>query len=199
MTEALNRLLAEIRACHRCESDLPLGPRPMVQAAAGAKLLIVGQAPGTKVHTTGIPFNDPSGDRLRDWLGIGPDVFYDPHKVAILPAGLCYPGRGKSGDLPPLPVCAPLWHPRLRALLPDLQLTLLVGAYAQAYYLGERRGRTLSDTVRNFRAYGPLFLPLPHPSPRNRLWLRQRPWFDEEVLPEVRRRVAALVFRPGAG
>lgn len=189
----LDGLLAEMRACTLCAGDLPLGPRPMVQAGATARLLIVGQAPGTKVHATGIPFNDPSGDTLRDWLGIGRAVFYDPAQVAILPTGLCYPGRGKSGDLPPRSVCAPLWHPRLRALLPRLELTLLIGAYAQAYYLGDRRQRTLAETVARHADYGPAFLPLPHPSPRNRLWLRRHPWFGAEVVPMLRERVAALV------
>jgi uracil-DNA glycosylase len=159
---------------------------------AEARLLIVGQAPGTKVHATGIPWNDPSGERLRDWLGVDRDTFYDERRIAILPTGLCYPGRGPSGDLPPRPECAPAWHPPILARLPRIELVLLVGAYAQAYYLGERRRESLTGTVHAWREYGPRFLPLPHPSPRNTLWLRRNPWFDGEVVPALRDRVGAL-------
>jgi uracil-DNA glycosylase len=190
---ALARVLAEARACRLCAGHLPLGPRPVLRASVTARLLIVGQAPGTRVHATGIPFNDPSGDRLRDWLGIGPEIFYDEGKVAIMPAGFCYPGRGKGGDLPPRPECAPAWHPPLRALMPGIELTLLIGAYAQAYYLGERRASTLTETVRRWRDYLPEFLPTPHPSPRNQLWLKRRPWFEAEIVPELRRRVRELL------
>jgi uracil-DNA glycosylase len=159
-------------------------------------LLIVGQAPGTRVHETGIPWNDPSGDRLRDWLQMDREVFYDENQIAIIPMGFCYPGRGKGGDLPPRPECAPQWHERLLAELPDLQLTLLVGQYAQKYYLPSP-GKTLSDNVRDFdRALQSGYFPLPHPSPRNRLWLRQRPWFEEAVLPVLRERVKALFVKP---
>jgi len=189
----IDALLAEMRACRLCEADLPLGPRPIVQAAAGARLLIVGQAPGTAVHRTGIPFNDPSGDRLRDWMGIDRATFYDPARVAILPMGLCYPGKGKGGDLPPMPRCAPLWHARLRDLLPDLTLTLLIGSYAQVHYLGDRRGATLAETVERRREFLPDFFPTPHPSPRNRKWLRDRPWFEADAVPELRALVAALI------
>lgn len=154
--------------------------------------MIVGQAPGRKVQETGIPWNDPSGDRLRDWLQLTKEEFYDESRIAIVPAGFCYPGKGKSGDLPPRPECAPLWHPPLRAALPKITLTLLVGSYAQEYYLGERRKETLSDTVRAYAEYLPEYLPLPHPSPRNRLWLRQRPWFEKEVLPVLRQHISAL-------
>jgi uracil-DNA glycosylase len=165
----------------------------VLQASSTAKLMIVGQAPGTRVHQTGIPFNDPSGDNLRAWLGLGREVFYDAARIAIVPAGFCYPGKGKSGDAPPRPECAPLWHPDLRALMPGIELTLLLGAYAQAYYLGDRREKTLAATVRNWRAFGPEFLPTPHPSPRNRLWLRRNPWFEDDVVPELRARVHRLV------
>lgn len=190
---SLSPLLAEMRACRLCEAELPLGPRPIVQASASARLLIVGQAPGTAVHRTGIPFNDPSGDRLRDWLGIDRETFYDPARVAILPMGLCYPGKGKGGDLPPIPRCAPLWHPRLRALLPKLELTLLIGGYAQAYYLGDRQGKSLTETVERWQEFLPDFFPTPHPSPRNTRWLRDRPWFEAEVVPVMRARAQALI------
>jgi uracil-DNA glycosylase len=186
-------VLADARACRICAADLPLGPRPVLRASVTARLLIVGQAPGTRVHATGIPFNDPSGDRLRDWLGIGRDVFYDEALIAIMPTGLCYPGRGRGGDLPPRPECAPTWHGPVRALMPRIGLTLLVGSYAQAHYLGPRRGATLTETVQRWREYLPDFLPTPHPSPRNTLWLKRRPWFEADVVPELRRRVHALL------
>ncbi len=186
-------LLEEVTACQLCQEHLPLGPRPVVRAGEGARLLIVGQAPGTRVHETGIPWNDPSGDRLRDWLQLGREAFYDESRIAIIPMGFCYPGRGKGGDLPPRPECAPQWHAKLLAELPNLQLTLLVGQYAQRYYLPEP-GKTLTDNVKEYKkalAHG--FFPLPHPSPRNRLWLRQRPWFEEEVLPALRERVKGVL------
>lgn len=193
---SLISLLEEVRACRLCEAHLPLGPNPVVRAGQSARLLIVGQAPGTRVHETGIPWNDPSGDRLRDWLQMDREAFYDENQIAIIPMGFCYPGRGKGGDLPPRPECAPQWHERLLAELPDLQLTLLVGQYAQKYYLPSP-GKTLSDNVRDFdRALQSGYFPLPHPSPRNRLWLRQRPWFEEQVLPVLRERVKALFVKP---
>ena len=183
-------LLAEVRACQHCGADLPLGPRPVLRASSTARLLIVGQAPGTKVHESGIPWNDPSGDRLRDWLELSPERFYDETDIAIVPMGFCYPGKGKSGDLPPRPECAPLWHEALLQRMPRLELTLLVGSYAQNYYLG-RSGDTLTDRVRRYREFGPRFFPLPHPSPRNTLWLRRNPWFEEEVVPALRERLAS--------
>jgi len=189
----LDRLLEEARACTLCAAHLPLGPRPVLRAAPSARLMIVGQAPGTRVHETGIPFNDPSGDTLRAWLGVDRETFYDATRIAIVPTGLCYPGKGPSGDAPPRPECAPLWHPPIRAALPRVQLTLLVGVYAQAYYLGAAREKTVAATVRRWRDYLPDFLPTPHPSPRNRLWLRKNPWFEAEVVPELRRRVGALL------
>ncbi len=189
----LDELLAEVRACRLCEAHLPLGPRPILRASSTACLLIVGQAPGTKVHETGIPWNDPSGDRLREWLGIGPELFYDETRIAIVPTGFCYPGRKGSGDAPPRPECAPAWHPRLLARMPGIALTLLIGQYAQAYYLGERCKRTLTETVRAHAEFGPALLPLPHPSPRNRLWLRRNAWFEAEVVPLLRRRVRELI------
>lgn len=199
IAKRLATLLTEVRACRLCEAHLPLGPRPVLRADHRARLLIVGQAPGTRVHATGIPWNDPSGDRLRAWLGVDRDAFYDATRIAIIPTGLCYPGRGRSGDLPPRPECAPRWHPQLRALLPDIGLTLLVGQYAQRYYLGARRKSTLTATVQAWREYLPEFLPLPHPSPRNTHWLQVHAWFEREVLPELRDRVrdtlGSMVFR----
>ncbi len=189
----LAEVLGEARACRVCEAHLPLGPRPVLRARPSARLLIVGQAPGTRVHETGIPFNDPSGDTLRAWLGIDREVFYDESRIAIMPTGFCYPGRKGSGDAPPRPECAPLWHPRLRPLMPGVELTLLIGAYAQAYYLGEQREKTLAATVKRWREFLPDFLPTPHPSPRNKLWLKKNPWFEAEVVPELRARVHGLL------
>jgi uracil-DNA glycosylase len=191
---ALDDLLAEIRRCTRCAADLPLGPRPVLRAAPGARLMIVGQAPGTRVHETGIPWNDPSGERLRDWLQVDRDTFYDESRIAIVPMGFCYPGVDRNGgDKPPRPECAPHWHPQIAPHLPGLSLTLLVGSYAQNYYLGDRRMRTMTDTVRQWRDYMPRFLPLPHPSWRNTAWLKKNPWFTDEVLPALRERVHALL------
>jgi uracil-DNA glycosylase len=194
--QRLRKLLEEVRACRVCEAHLPLGPRPVLRADTRARVLIVGQAPGTRVHATGIPWNDPSGDRLRAWLDVDRDTFYDEQRFAIIPAGLCYPGRGRSGDLPPRPECAPLWHPKLRALLPHIELTLLVGQYAQAYYLGARRKTTLTETVHSWREYAPEFIPLPHPSPRNTHWLQVNRWFERDVVPGLRRRVKVLLHGP---
>ncbi len=190
----LNTLLTEIRACRLCEKHLPLGPRPIIRAAATAKLMIVGQAPGTKVHESGVPWDDASGERLRDWLQMPKSVFYDEARVAIVPMGFCYPGRDKNGgDKPPRPECAPEWHAKLLKFIPELQLTLLVGSYAQKYYLGPDGKRTMTETVRDWRAYLPRFLPTPHPSWRNTGWVRKNPWFESEVLPELRQRVRRLV------
>jgi uracil-DNA glycosylase len=184
----------EARACTLCAAELPLGPRPVFRLHREARLLIVGQAPGTRVHESGIPWNDRSGDRLRDWLALDRERFYDPRKIAILPMGLCYPGVDASGgDRPPMAVCAPTWHPRLRPLLPRVRLTLLVGLYAQRHYLGTRRQPSLGQTVRSFADYLPEFLPLPHPSWRNTAWLRRNAWFESELLPLLRERVASLL------
>ena len=187
----LDRLLADIRACTTCAAQLPLGPRPVLRAGRSARLLVVGQAPGTKVHATGIPWNDPSGDRLRDWLQLDREQFYDEARIAIIPMGLCYPGKGKSGDLPPRPECAPQWHEQLLRQLPELRLRLLIGKYAQDYYLG-CRGQSLAETVRNFRNYLPDYFPLPHPSPRNLRWFRNHPWFEAEVIPALRRQLKSV-------
>ncbi|MEW9625439.1 uracil-DNA glycosylase family protein [Rhodanobacter geophilus] len=186
--EAFDRLVARVRACRLCEAHLPLGPRPVLQASPRSRLLIVSQAPGRKVHDTGIPFNDVSGDRLREWLGVDKATFYDAGRIAIVPMGFCFPGTGKDGDLPPRPECAPTWHPLLLPCLTQVRLTLAIGQYAQAGLLGERRGRTLTDTVLAWREHlARGVLPLPHPSPRNRLWLTRNPWFEAELLPELRR------------
>jgi len=188
IARSLDLLLAEVRACRHCAAELPCEPRPVLRAGAGARLLIVGQAPGTRVHETGIPWNDPSGDRLREWIKLDREQFYDEERIAIIPMGYCYPGRGRSGDLPPRRECAELWLPRLLAHLPKLELTLLVGQYAHAHYLGERRKETLTETVRAWREYLPRFIPLPHPSPRNNIWLRRNDWFERDVVPAMRRR-----------
>jgi uracil-DNA glycosylase len=190
----LDQLLRDARACRVCEAELPLGPRPVLRAGAGARLMIIGQAPGTRVHETGIPWNDPSGERLRQWLGLDPERFYDQTKIAIVPMGFCYPGREpKGGDKPPRPECAPLWHPPLRAALKGIGLTLLVGLYAQRRYLGPRRKASLTETVRAWRDYLPEELPLPHPSWRNTAWLKRNPWFEAELVPDLQGRVGALL------
>lgn len=183
----LDALLGRIRACRLCESQLPLGPNPVLRAHARARLLVVGQAPGTRVHHSGIPWNDSSGIRLRHWLALDREQFYNERRIAIVPMGFCYPGRGESGDLPPRPECARTWHPQLLPLLPEVRLTLLIGHHAQVGFLGAERGRTLTDTVRDFERYLPRYFPLPHPSPRNQLWLANNPWFETEVIPALRR------------
>ena len=185
---SLIRLLREVRACQICAADLPLGPRPVLQLASSARLLIISQAPGSKVHHSGIPWSDASGDRLRDWLQLDRSVFYDNAQVAILPMGFCYPGAGKSrGDLPPRPECAPHWHERLLKHLPNLKVTVLVGQYAQRHYLGSRRMASMTETVKAFAAYGPQFFPLPHPSWRSIIWMRKHAWFERCVIPELRK------------
>jgi uracil-DNA glycosylase len=188
----LDALLADIRACRLCEAQLPLGPRPVLRASATSRLLIVGQAPGTKVHASGIPWDDASGKRLREWLEMDTDTFYDASRIAIVPMGFCYPGKSGAGDAPPRPECRATWHPRLLPMLHNVRLTLLIGQYAQAYFLGERRKATLTDTVRAWRDYMPEYLPLPHPSPRNIGWFKANPWFERDVVPVLRERVREL-------
>ncbi|MEZ5669381.1 MAG: uracil-DNA glycosylase family protein [Alphaproteobacteria bacterium] len=190
--ETLDDVARRARACRLC--PLPHEPRPVLRVSATARLLIVGQAPGTRVHETGIPWNDPSGDRLREWLEMDRDAFYDQARIAIMPMGFCFPGQdAKGGDLPPRRECAPAWHAPLRALMPDIRLTLLVGSYAQARYLDARRKASMTDTVRAFADYLPdRMLPLPHPSWRNTAWLKRNPWFAAETLPALRRAVADL-------
>lgn len=195
----LRRLLQDVRACRVCERDLPLDPRPVVRARPSAKILIVGQAPGTRVHETGVPWNDPSGDRLRAWLDLDRDAFYDEDKIAIVPMAFCYPGRdskgggASGGDRPPRPECAPLWHDKILALLPSLALILLVGTYAHRRYLGPRAQARMTDTVQAWTRVHPPYWPVPHPSWRNTGWLRANPWFERDVLPALRRRVADVL------
>lgn len=191
--EKFAALLREVRACNTCADHLPFPPKPILRASATAKIMIVGQAPGRRVHESGLPWNDPSGERLREWMQVPRETFYDEKRIALVATGLCYPGTGKSGDLPPCVECAPLWHPRLRAAMPEVKLTLLVGGYAQAYYLGDRAQKTLTETVHHYRDYLPEFLPLPHPSWHNHGWLKRNPWFAEEVLPLLRKKVAELL------
>lgn len=186
-----DELLSLMAACRVCEGKIP-EPRPVFRLSTTASILVVGQAPGRRVHETGIPWNDPSGDRLRDWMGLDRDAFYDRDRIAILPMGLCYPGTEKGSDLPPRPECGPLWHPRVIERLTAVKLVLLVGAYAQRFYLGDRTQGSVTATVAAWRDYGPRFVPLVHPSPRNRGWLSRNPWFEAEVVTEVRRRVAEL-------
>jgi len=192
---ALDRLLSEVRACRICAEQLPLGPRPVVRMAKSARILVIGQAPGTRVHETGLPWNDASGDRLRDWLGLSVDDFYDPAKLAIMPMGFCYPGRfDRGGDLPPRPECAPTWHDALRQHLPDIGLTLLIGQYAQERYLGPRRAKTMTETVHHFHDFLPDgILPMPHPSWRNTAWMKKNPWFEADLLPVLQSRVHGLL------
>ncbi len=191
---SLEDTLRAARACTLCTAHLPLGPRPIVRAKAAARLLIIGQAPGTRVHESGVPWDDRSGDRLRDWLQVDHDTFYDESRIAIMPMGFCYPGvDARGGDKPPRPECAPTWHPALLAGLPNIALTLLVGQYAQAKYLGKLRQKNLSDTVRAWADYAPHYIPLPHPSWRNTAWLKKNPWFEADLLPVLRERVRALI------
>ncbi|CBL46336.1 Uracil-DNA glycosylase family protein [gamma proteobacterium HdN1] len=189
--------MVQVRACTVCTPFLPLGPRPVLQVHPDARILIASQAPGRKVHETGIPFNDPSGVRLREWLGISPEIFYDPHKIAIIPMGFCYPGRGRSGDLPPRPECAPLWRARLLSHLKNLELTIAIGKYAIAYHLPDQRKRPLTDVVRDWQAHWPHTIAIPHPSPRNNIWLKRNPWFEAELLPTLRPLVQDVLARSG--
>jgi uracil-DNA glycosylase len=193
MRISLSRVSAEARACTLCSKALPFKPKPVFLVGRRARLLIVGQAPGRRVHETGLPWNDPSGDVLREWLALERADFYDTSRIAIVPTGLCYPGTVEGVDLAPCRQCAPEWQPRFRAALPDIRLTLLVGAYAQAYYLKAGRKKSVGETVRAWRDYLPGFFVLPHPSWRNKLWLKKNPWFAEEVIPALRRRVKASI------
>jgi uracil-DNA glycosylase len=189
VAEKLDTLLADIRACTRCEAHLPLGPRPVLRASESAKLLIVGQAPGTKVHASGVPWDDASGKRLREWLQMTPEGFYDASRIAIVPMGFCYPGKQGSGDAPPRPECRATWHPRLIPLLKNVRLTLLIGQYAQGYFLGDKRKLTLTETVAAYSEYLPKYFVLPHPSPRNIGWFKANPWFERDAVPTLRARV----------
>lgn len=186
----LDALLLEVRGCRICAEHLPLGPRPVLRASETARVLVVGQAPGTRVHETGIPWNDPSGDRLREWMGVSRETFYDDARIAIIPMGYCYPGRDpRGGDLPPRAECAEQWLQKLLACLPNIEMTLLIGQYAQRHYLRHRVKKDLSTTVRAWHEYAPEYLPLPHPSWRNGMWLKRNPWFEAKLLPVLKKRV----------
>lgn len=187
-------LLHKIRQCKICEPHLPLGANPVMNASIRSKVIIIGQAPGLKVHQTGIPWNDKSGDQLRSWLDVTSDSFYNPDNFAIIPMGFCYPGKGKSGDLPPRKECAPLWHQPLIEATSKTKLILLIGNYAQRYYLKEQAKKTLTETVYNFENYLPLYFPLPHPSPRNFIWQSKNPWFTEKVLPVLKEKIKLIAI-----
>ena len=188
----LDRVLEDVRSCGICQGLIPKPIRPMLQADSRAKILIISQAPGKKVHETGIIFNDLSGERLRTWMGISKEIFYDKTKIAILPMGFCYPGSSRYGDLPPRPECASTWHDQLLGLLSNIELTLFIGKYAQDYYF-KKDHKSLTEIVRHWQDYWPFIMPLPHPSPRNNIWLKQNPWFAKEILPKLRQRVSELI------
>jgi len=188
----LESLLNDIKQCSHCEKNLPLGANPVLQVNRKSKILIAGQAPGKKVHNSGIPFDDPSGNRLRDWMGISSSTFYDSSRITILPMGFCYPGSGKSGDLPPRPECELMWRQKLLDQLPNIKLTLVLGKYAQAYHFGNST-TSLTELVKRWQDYWPDIIPLPHPSPRNNIWLKKNAWFEREVLPKLRERVVKII------
>ncbi len=190
---AMEKLLTDIRNCTLCKAHLPLGPRPIVSLHPKAKIIIIGQAPGTKVHASGIPWDDASGKELRRWLGVEPETFYNEKIFALMPMGFCYPGKGTSGDMPPRPECAPQWHKKVLASLKQIELTILIGQYSQAYYLGDSGKDNLTETVRAYATFLPKFLPLPHPSPRNRIWQKKNPWFEKKIVPLLREKVSQLV------
>lgn len=183
-------LINRAKNCRLCTPYLPLGARPVFQIHPKAKILVAGQAPGRKVHQSGVPFDDPSGDRLREWMGIEKAVFYNPEKIAILPMGFCYPGTGQRGDLPPRKECAATWRKSLLSLMPDIRVTLVIGQYALDWHLRGRKKKNLTETVKAWQEYSPDYLPLPHPSPRNNLWLKKNPWFEDHVLPVLRQAVS---------
>ena len=189
----MKKLLSEIKQCKLCEPNLALGANPELTAHPNSKIVIIGQAPGTAVHKSGIPWNDKSGDNLRNWLGIDKTTFYNTEKIAIIPMGFCYPGKGKTGDLPPRKECAPLWHQPLFEELKNVELVLLIGKYAQDYYLKEQAKKTLTETVKNFKTYLPQYFVLPHPSPRNNIWQTKNEWFEEEVLPELKHTIKPIL------
>ena len=186
----MEKLLSDIKNCTICEKYLALGPRPVVRAHKDARVVIIGQAPGTKVHASGIPWDDASGKQLRKWMGVTDDEFYNVEKFAIVPMGFCYPGKGKSGDLPPRTECAPQWHQALFGQMPNLEFIMLIGMYAQNYYLKEKAKKTLTETVANYKEYLPDYFVMPHPSPRNRFWLTKNPWFEREVIPTLQKKVS---------
>ena len=190
MKNNLHSLLKEIRNCNICSNSLPLGPNPIVQIGKKSKVIIIGQAPGIRVHKSGIPWNDPSGERLRKWLGISSDIFYNKDIISLIPMGFCYPGTGKTGDLPPRKECAPQWHSKLIESLNNVELILLVGKFSQDYYLKDKD--SLTKRVENFQDYG-IFIPLPHPSPRNLIWMKKNKWFENKVLPEIKLKVKQIL------
>lgn len=187
-------LIRQIKSCRICEQSLRLGPNPVLSAQLNSKIAIIGQAPGIKVHNTGIPWNDPSGNELRRWLNVDSDTFYDANIFAITPMGFCYPGKGKSGDLPPRPECSQTWHSKLFHHLQRVELIILIGQYAQKYYLKDRMKSNLTDTVNSFQSYLPKYFPLPHPSPRNRIWQKKNPWFEIDVIPKLQKRVNQIIL-----
>jgi uracil-DNA glycosylase len=189
----MDLLLNDIRNCTNCKDFLPNLPKPIIQASALSKIMIIGQAPGQKVQNSGVPWDDASGDNLRKWLGIDKDIFYDDRYFALVPMGFCYPGTGKSGDLPPRKECAILWHEKVMKSLTEVKLILLVGQYSQGYYLGTKSKITLTETVRNYKDYLPVYFPLPHPSPRNNIWQKKNGWFGETVLPALKENVALII------
>lgn len=189
----MESLLSDISKCDVCASKLALGPRPVVSASEHSKIVVIGQAPGSVVHKSGIPWDDKSGQNLRSWMGIDNETFYNSEVVALIPMGFCYPGKGKSGDLPPTKECAPLWHPKLLTQMHNVQLTLLIGAYSQNYYLGNRLKRTLTESVKNYKEYLPDYFVLPHPSPRNNIWQAKNEWFKNEVLPTLQYTIKKII------
>lgn len=193
MSSTLFKVIKEAKDCQICAENLPFGTRPVFQCHQDSKILIAGQAPGKKVHETGIPFNDPSGKRLREWMDVDKETFYNSKKIAILPMGFCYPGTGKSGDLPPRTECAENWRERFLQNMPNIQLILVIGKYAIDYHLGSKQKITLTETVKNWKEYWPELLPLPHPSPRNNIWLRKNPWFEKEVIPKMSEKIAEII------
>lgn len=189
----MDNLLKQIRSCQECINHLPYEPRPIMNASTSSKIVIVGQAPGRKVHDSGIPWNDKSGEQLRNWMNVTSKEFYNPELFAIIPMGFCYPGKGKSGDMPPRPECAPLWHQKIFSQMNEIKLILLIGQYSLKYYLGSSKKRNLTETVKNYKTYLPKFFPLPHPSPRNRYWLSKNPWFEKELLPEFKLLISKIL------
>ena len=196
MVVEYEQLLRDIRSCKHCEKHLPFAPRPVVHFSTISKIVVIGQAPGTKVHQTGIPWNDPSGERLRNWLDVSREEFYNTKNFGIVPMGFCYPGRGKSGDLPPRPECAPLWMDKAIQSMRAHKLILLIGQYSQNYFLKDRKKNTLTETVRNWKEYLPDYFVLPHPSPRNNIWLKKNEWFEKEAVPELKKRVHKILQNP---
>ena len=191
--KSLDCLVSQVRQCTLCQQDLPLGPRPVLQVSQNAKILIAGQAPGAKVHKSGIPFDDASGERLRQWMGVTEDTFYNDQKIAILPMGFCYPGSAKSGDLPPRSECAATWRKQLLSAMKNIELTLVIGTYAQNWHMKKAKQKNLTETVKSWQSYGPRLIPLPHPSPRNNIWISKNPWFEQALVPELKKRIKSLI------